>query len=170
MKTKHGSLVEGKILPSGGSFARPLRCSSVTAPCGDAPSSRLADGQNLSPRHLLPFMRWLPGLFTLKLQRAVLGADLDMVAGLQPAVEQLHCQRIQQEFLDGPLQRASAELRIVTLLREKFFSGLVQFDAEILERKAFFQSLQLHFDDGGELLLVEIVEDDDVIHAVQELG
>jgi hypothetical protein len=28
---------------------------------GIRPASRLAAGQNLSPRHLLLFMRWLPG-------------------------------------------------------------------------------------------------------------
>jgi hypothetical protein len=38
MKTKDGRLVEMKIPLGGGSFGRPLRCSSVTAPCGDGPS------------------------------------------------------------------------------------------------------------------------------------
>jgi AAA domain len=45
---------------NGGSLGRPPRYSSVTARCGDAPSSCLAGVPNLSPRHLLPFMRWLP--------------------------------------------------------------------------------------------------------------
>ena len=60
MNAKQDRPTEGTAFPSGGSFGRPLCCSSVTAPCGDAPFSRLAAGQNLSPRHLLPFMRCLP--------------------------------------------------------------------------------------------------------------
>ena len=42
---------------NGGSFGRPRRCSSVKAAARIRPASRLASGQNLSPRHLLLFMR-----------------------------------------------------------------------------------------------------------------
>ena len=44
---------------NGRSLGLPLRCSSVTGPCGPAPSSRLVAGPNLWPRHPRLFMRWL---------------------------------------------------------------------------------------------------------------
>src|ERR1700722_12907884 len=56
---------------NGRSLGLLLRCSSVTAPLGPAPSSRLAPGPNPWPRLLRLFMRWLlqpdrAGIFFLK--------------------------------------------------------------------------------------------------------
>ena len=41
---------------------------------------------------------------------------------------------------------------------------------ELLLRQALLQPLQLDVHDARQVLLVEAVEDDDVVHAVEELG
>ena len=46
-----------------------------------------------------------------------------MVAGLEFAVEQFHGQRVEQMFLDGALERARAELRVVAFLGQKVLGG-----------------------------------------------
>jgi len=47
---------------------------------------------------------------------------------------------------------------------------VIQFQAELLLGQAFFQAVQLDLDNMRELLLVEAMENDDVIHAIEELG
>ena len=48
-----------------------------------------------------------------KLHRVVLSLGGNGVAGLEITVEQLQRQRVEQVLLNGPLERARAELRIV---------------------------------------------------------
>ena len=57
-----------------------------------------------------------------------LGFGVDRVARLEIAAEDPLGERIEQEFLNGALKRAGAELRIVPLAREELFRGF--FDRE----------------------------------------
>jgi hypothetical protein len=52
-------------------------------------------------------------LVFLKLEFAVVSYDLDSVARLEIANEELRGQRIEQEILNRPLQRPGPELRVI---------------------------------------------------------
>ena len=73
-------------------------------------------------------------------------------------------------FLDGALEGARAELRVVAFLREELPRGLIHVEGEVLLREAFLHADELHLDDARNLRFVEAVEDDDVIDAVEEFG
>ena len=59
-------------------------------------------------------------------------------------------------------------MRIVPVARQQLSGGLIDLEGQLLLREAFLQAFQLNLDNPRELLFVEAVEDDDVIHAVQK--
>ena len=66
-------------------------------------------------------------------------------------------------------QRTSAELRVVTLLGQEVLGGLGELDAEALALELTGETLGHQVDHLHDLALGELVEDDDLVDAVQEL-
>ena len=67
-------------------------------------------------------------------------------------------------FLDGAFERAGAELRIVAFLGQiSAWRRRPTSMASCCWASRCFEALQLDFDDGGDLFLVQAVENDDVV-------
>lgn len=73
-------------------------------------------------------------------------------------------------FLNGTTHGAGAVLRIVTFLHEELASGLVEHEFDLFVTKAGEHLADFEIDDAGEFGLVQHVEDDDIIQAIEELG
>src|SRR5208282_514573 len=99
----------------------------------------------------------------LKFNLTILGRGQDAVAGLEFAVEEFQGQRIEQEPLNGALERTRAELRVEALAGQVAGGGGIDLEGELLAGEPLAQAPQLNFHDPGQLLLVQAVKDDDVI-------
>ena len=86
------------------------------------------------------------------------------------ALEQFLGQRIFDEVLDRPTQRPGAEVGVRALLDQELlgFVGELELQALLLEPLA--DLAQLEIDDVLQVVVVQVAEDDDVVHAVEELG
>ena len=71
-------------------------------------------------------------------------------------------------FLNGAFERARAELRVVAFLGQQLLRSGVHVQRELLLCEAFLQLLQLDVHDTRQFLLVEALENDHVVHAVQK--
>lgn len=73
-------------------------------------------------------------------------------------------------FLDGAAHGARAVLRIVAFLHEELACGLVEDEFDLLVAEAGENLADFEIDDAGEFCLVEHVEDNDVVQAIEKLG
>jgi beta-galactosidase len=94
--------------------------------------------------------------------------DLDLVARLEFTRQQLGRERVEQMFLNRALERARAELRIVAFAGQQLLRGGVHVEREILLREALLQPAKLDVHDARQFAFVEALENDHVVHAVQE--
>src|SRR6266404_88600 len=106
----------------------------------------------------------------LKLQLSIVRHDFDAVAGLEFSEEEFGGEGVEDEVLEGAFEGAGAKLGVETFLGDELFGGAIYAEAELLLSAAFFQALELDLDDLTELFFVEAVEDNDVVHAIEEFG
>src|SRR5215210_812931 len=71
---------------------------------------------------------------------------------------------------DSPCQRSSTELRVVALLGEELLGGVGDLDLDALALEVLVQAGEHDVHDLQHVLLGERLEDDDLIHPVEELG
>ncbi len=98
------------------------------------------------------------------------GVDDDRLAGLELLPEDLLRERVLDHALDRPPQRTSAELRVVALLGEQQLGLVRELEVEALPGQLLDDPLDQQVDDVGDVLGRQLVEDDDLVDAVQELG
>ena len=79
-------------------------------------------------------------------------------------------QRVLDHALDRTAQRAGAELRVVARVGEQFLGRLRELDAETLALELAGEPLGHQVDHLHDLVASQLVEDDDLVDAVQELG
>ena len=85
-------------------------------------------------------------------------------------VEDLLAEHVLDHALDGTTQRPGAELRVVAPLGEQFLGALGQLDAEALALQLPGEALGHQVDHLHDLFAGQLVEDDDLVDAVEELG
>ena len=73
-------------------------------------------------------------------------------------------------MLDGPAKRTGAELGAVTFVDHEVLGLFRQHQGEILFLEPLDHLGQLDIDDIAHVGLAQAAEDDDVVHAVEELG
>src|SRR5690606_37761503 len=98
------------------------------------------------------------------------GVHEDGVALVEPALEHFLGQRVLHQPLDGPPQRPGAELRIVAFLDQQLLGRLGELHVHAPLRELLGQVGQHDVDDPPDVFLVQRVEHDDLVDAVQELG
>src|SRR6185503_13125402 len=98
------------------------------------------------------------------------GVDDDAIPFAELPLQHAHGQRVEHQPLDGPLQRPRAVGGIVALLDDDVLRLAGQLDVDLAVFQPLHQAAQLDVDDRPHLLAGEGVEDDDVVHAVDELG
>src|SRR5215210_293568 len=96
--------------------------------------------------------------------------DLDGRAGRHGLREHLVRERVLDVALDGPAERACAHGRVPALLDEEVRGLLGEVHRQLPLGERLADPLEQQLDDGGDLLLRELVEDDDLVDPVQELG
>src|SRR4051794_32790102 len=79
-------------------------------------------------------------------------------------------QRVLDVALDGPAQRTGAHGRVPALLDEEVLGALRELELQVALRERRADAPQEEVDDPLDLVLGELVEDDDVVDAVEELG
>src|SRR3954469_5174109 len=100
----------------------------------------------------------------------VLGAvDDDGIVGPELAADYAATERVLDVAPDGPGERASAELGVVALLGEKLLGRVGDLDVDALALEVLVQAGEHDADDLQHILLGEGLEDDDLIHPVEEL-
>ena len=77
---------------------------------------------------------------SLEFHLTVFDGGLDAIACFEFAVEQFHRQWIEQKALDGPFQRAGAELRIEAFFGQVARRGGIDVKAQLLGGQSFAQS------------------------------
>ena len=95
--------------------------------------------------------------------------DPDRLAFVEFSFEDLEAERIENLFLDRALQRPRAVNRIVAFARDQCLGGIGQLERDLLLLETFRQAAQLDLDDLLQVLLVQPVEDDDLVDAIQKL-
>src|SRR5690606_30738136 len=103
-------------------------------------------------------------------QIAVFGGDLDRVAVAEAAFEDGGGDRVAELLLQDPLQRPRPVDGVVAALGEQVesFGADLEVDAPAFEAVSKRGHLDLH--DLTKILPTQLVEDDDVVDAVEELG
>src|SRR5258708_34324917 len=104
------------------------------------------------------------------LSGALVGVDDDVVAVDHFAVQNLERQRILNQLLDGALQGTGAKVRVVSLSEEQFFGGIRELERNLAVGQQTADIFQAQLDDLDQLFFSERPEDDNVVHAVEELG
>ena len=72
--------------------------------------------------------------------------------------------------LDGTLQRTGTKLHVIALGGHEFLGLVAQLDGVAEVADALEESLQLNVDDALDGAQVELVEGDDLVETVEELG
>src|SRR5437588_7528354 len=93
----------------------------------------------------------------------------DGLAGQNLAAQEFRRERVLYERLYRALQGARAVERVVALAREQLFGRVVEFETHVALLQHSAQAFELNLDDVADLLARELVEDDYVVNAVQEL-
>src|SRR3984893_476096 len=106
----------------------------------------------------------------LHLAGFLVGIDDDVIAVKNLAVENLECQRILHQFLDGAFQGTRAEVRIIALREQQVFGRIRQLQRNLAVSEQSTDVFQPQFDDSHQLFLAQRAEYDDVVDAVQEFG
>ncbi len=97
--------------------------------------------------------------------------NTSMTSPAQPvAREDLLGERVLEQALNRTAERAGAERGVEALLRQKLAGVLGERDAEALLAELHAQPVDHEVDDLLDLLGVQVVEDDDLVDAVEELG
>src|ERR1044072_928061 len=104
-----------------------------------------------------------------ELHLSVLGRDADGLAGENFAAQELRRERVLNQRLYRALKRARAVERVVALLREQRLRRVVELKPHVALLQEAAQAFELYLDDAAYLLARELVEDDYVVHAVQNL-
>ena len=90
--------------------------------------------------------------------------------GLELAVENLLRQHVLDLPLDRAAQRPGAERRVVALLRQQRLRRGRELQAHVLVAQLHVDPREHEIDDLDDLVPAQLVEDDDVVDAVEELG
>ena len=98
------------------------------------------------------------------------GVDDDRVAGVEFLPQDLLGQRVLDEALDRTAQRPGTERGVVAPLGEQQLRRVRELETETLRLELACEPLDQQVDDLRDLLGGELVEDDDVVDAVEELG
>ena len=143
-----------------------MRCSGPFV-YGDAWSaldrSRLVGRLDLRGR-LLPIEGELAlGTFSLE-------SDADLSARRDLTEEDPLGELVLDHGLDGPAQRAGAHRRVIALLREELTGRLGDVQGHGLLGEATAEAVDEQVHDLDDLGLLQLREDDGVIHTVEELG
>src|SRR4051794_16239630 len=96
--------------------------------------------------------------------------DHDRLAGVEFLPQDLLRQRVLDHPLDRPAQRPRPERGVVALRREEQLGVGGELEAEALALQLLDHPLDQQVDDLGDLFPGELVEDDHLVDAVQELG
>src|SRR5256714_6772233 len=107
--------------------------------------------------------------FGLETHLVAVSRDAHGLAGQNLAAQELRRERVLYERLYRALQGARAVERIVALAREQLFRRVVEFETHVALLQHAAQAFELNLDDVADLLARELVEDDYVVNAVQEL-
>src|SRR5690554_487561 len=102
--------------------------------------------------------------------RVVLHVHDDDLAGVELLVEELLGERVLDEALDGPAQRAGAERGVVALVGDEGLRGRQELEPDALALELLLGASDHQVDDLGDLVLAQLVEDDRLVDPVQELG
>src|SRR6185503_7200208 len=103
-------------------------------------------------------------------ERVTLGDDADDVAGAEIAAQDTLRERILQLLLNRALQRPRPVDGVEAGLREPIARGGIERKLDLAVGEPPLQILELDIDDLAAVLLLERVEHDDVVNAVDELG
>src|ERR1700694_3427624 len=103
-------------------------------------------------------------------QFPVLDIYLDGIAVADGAVEDAAGHAIFDLFLDDALEGARTVLWVVAQVGEKFCGGVAQVQGDVTLFQARAQAIDLYLHDAPHLITGDLVEDDDFIDAVDELG
>lgn len=114
--------------------------------------------------------RWLHAFDRAEDDLAVFDIDNDRLAGVELLPKDLLRQRIFDHALDGTTQWSSAQGLVVALLDEHELRFVGELESEVLRFELSTNSPGQHVDDLSDLWLAELMEDDRVVDAVQELG
>src|SRR5258708_4052115 len=115
-------------------------------------------------------LRWDCGLHLVENELPGLHVDEHGVSLAEVPLQHADRERIQDAPLDRPLERPRAIRRVVSLLEQEILRLRAQLDADLPVFQPLHQALDLNVDDLPQLRLAEPMEDDDVVHAVEELG
>ena len=99
-----------------------------------------------------------------------LSVDHDDLACRELLVQDLLGQRVFDVALDRTSQRAATELRVVTEFGEQFLGGLLDLNAQTLALELSGEAHQLQVDHLEHFIPRELVEDNGLVDAVEELG
>src|SRR5919106_3557364 len=103
-----------------------------------------------------------------KVQGLSVRIDLYAVTFFELACENLDCEGVLNQPLNGSLQRASPVHRIVTFLRDERLGSVSNLEGKLSARQILAQTFQLDFHDGLDFLPSKVVENDRLIDAVQK--
>ena len=98
------------------------------------------------------------------------GVDADAISLLKFTVEDLETERIEDFSLDDSSQRSSAVSGIIAFLDQESFGVIGELQANLSVAKALEEPLELEVDNLGDLPIIQTVEDDDLIDAIEKLG
>src|SRR5438477_3655244 len=100
----------------------------------------------------------------------VLPLDENRRAGLERAAQDEVRERVLDVALNRAAQRPGAHRRVVTLLDQQLLRLVGQLDRNLVLAHLLAQAAEHQFDDVGDLFLRQLVEDDDLVDAVEQLG
>ena len=130
------------------------------------PSLFLRPRRHFFSHHFLPYpLADLEG----HLARFLVGVDDHVVTVQNLAVQDFHRQRILHQLLDGALQRTCSKVWIVAFGEEQLFCGVGQLQRNLAVGEQTAQILETLVYNLHQLFIAERTEDDDVVHAIQEL-
>src|ERR1051325_1892595 len=104
-----------------------------------------------------------------ELHPVAFGRDAHGLAGENLAAQQLRRERVLNHRLYRALQGARSVERVVALARQQLLRRAVKLYPHVALCEQAAQAFELYLDDAAYLLARELVEDDYVVHAVQEL-
>src|SRR5881275_206793 len=105
----------------------------------------------------------------LPVHHLALAPDEDRRTGLERAAEYEVRERILDVALDRAAQRPRAHRRVVSLLDEQVLRLVRELDRHLVRAHLLAQAAHQQLDDDLDLFLRELVEDDHLVDAVQEL-
>src|ERR1700694_2877099 len=138
-----------------------MYCSSIARGDAATPSCSLAVLLSAGKRWLFRFLER-----QLALRVAL---DDDVISLAEPALENRKCERVLQQSLDCPLERARAEGWVVTFRGQDLPRFRRQLEREFPVAEQPLQLLELQIDDVLYLRFSKWAEDDDVVDAIEEL-